>query len=164
MTARLRDRRASTTGGDAERAPAASGAETDPAAAKRAAVQRVLARRRPDRGPGESEFLPPQTVAEWADDCEAFLPPAGPHAALIRILEGARQGQAAAVAAVAAVCSGAELSSLDQFAAYQTWCAIRDGGLPDAKQIMSAVRAEWRRLGLQETKPGQPQAAEAGAR
>jgi hypothetical protein len=160
MTAGLRDRRAGTAAEETALAAAASEAETDPAAAKRAAVQRVLVRRRTDRGPGESEFLPPQDVGEWADDVVAtILPPFGAYAVLITILEAARQGEASAVAAVH---TAAALSAQEQYDALATLLGL-PCSLREAEGVVAAVRAEWHRRGLQVTKP-ELQGAEAGAR
>lgn len=145
---RLRER-AATAPGDAAPGPAGGEVTLDAAAAKQAAVQRVLVRRRADRGPDDSEFLPPQTVAEWLDDCVAGLPPYGPYATLIAILEHARQGEASAAAAVR---TAAELSAREQFDAYGTLCGL-PVILPDAERVTAAVRAEWHRLGLQVTRP-----------
>jgi hypothetical protein len=160
MTARLRERRAAAPAGEAAQASAGAGAETTPAAAKQAAVQRVLTRRRPDRGPDDSEFLPPQDVGEWADDAVAtILPPFGPYAILITILEAARQGEASAIAAVH---TAAALPAQEQYDALATLLSL-PRSLRDAERVVAAVRAEWHRLGLQVTKPEPQQPAEAGA-
>jgi hypothetical protein len=134
-------------------------AEADPAASKRAAVQRVQARRRAGRGPADSEFEDPQTVDEWVDDCLVILPPFGPYAALITILEDARQGEASAAAAVR---TAAGLSSQEQFDAYATLCGLPEP-LTDARSLLAAIRAGWHRQGLQVTRPEPQPAAEAGA-
>ena len=138
--------------------PKAEAAEVDPAAAKRVAAQRVQARRRVNRGPDDPEFEDPRTFDQWADDVLVVLPPWRPYAAMITILEHGRQGEAAAVAAVRAAVA---LAAQEQYDAYATLCA-QPCRVPDAGRVVAAVRAEWRRLGLQETRPARQMAAERG--
>jgi hypothetical protein len=129
------------------------------AALKQAAARRVIARRRPGRVHGESEFLPPETCEEWIDDRVARLPADGPHGLAIRILEAGRQGAAAAAAAVGEVVS---LTWDEQFVVWA--CLTDEAERPEAAgELVAAICDEWRRLGLHES-PKPREAARAGAR
>jgi hypothetical protein len=126
---------------------------------KQQAVQRVIARRRPERGQAESEFLPPETCGDWIDDHVARLPPGGPHGVAAQILEAGRQDVASAVAAV----RSAESLGWDE--QYVVWACLSDAvERPQAAEHLArAISDEWKRLGLH-VSPKPRETTEAGAR
>lgn len=147
---------------------AAAAAPEDARALKGAAVARVCARRRAPEyrtavGAGPlgrdmkvlvnghlPEFLPPVTLAEWADDQASKLPLAAPYDTGVKIMAALRSGQAAGVAAV-------QLAR--PLKPWNAWCLFGylSGPLPPqppqaAEAPLRAVLAEWRRLGFVTTR------------
>jgi hypothetical protein len=127
---------------------------------KQEAARRVLARRRPDRGWHDPEFMPPRDIGEWCDDGVASLPAVAPYVTLIEILDAARQGEEAARAVM---CSAAALTAQEQFNLFATLAGLA-AGPAEAQQAVAAIQAEWRRLGLRTARPEPQPAAKAGAR
>jgi hypothetical protein len=140
----------------------AAAAADDARAVKAGAVQRVLARRRPPRyaeGPDgrggtfrwqladSSDFTPPRTVSEWADDRLARCTPGTPLTDLLIAMYGRiREGGAAAVPAVVAMAAG-----LNDSAQWGLWLAI--AAAPSGPDGIGAnLKAEWKRRGMR-TKP-----------
>ena len=133
---------------------------------RREALARVQARQRPPEfrmvraggsearmqvagGPGE--YLGPAGAGEWLDDKIVRTPPQlGPWtAALYEVAGAARDGAAAAVAAVR---SARALSEWDQWHMYVTLRAWRADPLCPVP-VFRAVLAEWERLGLAAEEP-----------
>jgi hypothetical protein len=95
-----------------------------------------------------TQFEPPTSLAEWADDRIIRLPAGiAVGSTLIIILSAARTSPAAAAVAV---CKAAALDQADQFG---VWSALNDMSskvvsLTEAAHLLAEIREEWRRLGL----------------
>lgn len=149
-------------------APAADDMRT----VKAAAVQRVLARRRPaefrevpdTRGGtirwqiSEDELSPPNTISEWADDRLARSTPGTPLTdLLIEVFERIRTGGSAAVRDAIGLAAG--LDDGQAFSVFMVLNAVPAG--PGG--IGTALIREWKRRGLRTT-PGVPLQMEPMAR
>jgi hypothetical protein len=106
----------------------------------------------------DPDTRPAATLAEWCDDrilaTGAHDKPEG--ILLFEILSAARQD--GIPAAVAAVAGGRRLDIWQQWIAYQVlaaWDGKTTTAVAASGPLMAAIRAEWRRLGLRDEKPGQ---------
>ena len=140
-------------------APAAA-APLTPLEAKRAAVARVLARRRPPKyatyadphsdgrvriqfDGGQGDIAEPATIAEWADDRLARCTPGTPLTdVLVEMFERIRTGGDGAVPGAIDLAAG--LDDGGQFAVFMVLNAVSAG--PDG--ISSALLREWKRRAL----------------
>lgn len=131
------------------------------------AVKRVALRLRPPvfetvgttrvQVDGGTGYLPPVSVAEWADDGISRQPLNLVGECLILILTAAaRQGADGAAAAVALA---QRLTVWNQHFLFGAISQL-PADLPEAALVVREIRGEWKRLGLQATAPTTPLAIE----
>jgi hypothetical protein len=118
----------------------------------RKAAHTALLEGRPDPGVVNNwsgpEFNPPETLGEWLDDRlteRTWLYGMPDTAVLFAIAEAAREGRAAAVAAVR---QARKLTPRQQYVVRSVLAAWRTTRFLEADALMAAVIAEWRRLKL----------------